>query len=354
LLIRLWNRPRRAERRVLRRLVGARGAAVLAGRGAEAWATAVRRRHPLAALHFPDAADLAALDRYCAARGLRHIDFLRCGAGELGAVLAGAERLLHHSRIGVFSVDSPISPDLVQALEDHRYRLVSRTLALHERLLPLIERGPKSMLDLAALCRRHGIAPRGIVHVGAHEGREFETYRGMGAHDMLFIEANPAVFARLAANLAAAPGVVLANCAIAAQSGPVMLHVTSSDQSSSILPLGRHRDYYPSIVETEAIIVEGKTVDALLAELRLAPERFNILNIDIQGAEIEALRGAADLLPHIAAINLEVNFEELYKGCAQVDELDDFLAVQGFRRVATTCPHHMSWGDGFYVRPAMR
>ncbi len=140
---------------------------------------------------------------------MRHIDFLRCGAGELGAVVAGAERLLHHSRIGVFSVDSPISPDLVQAAEDHRYRLVSRTLAVHERLLPLIERGPKSMLDLAALCRRHGIAPHGFVHVGAHEGREFETYRSMGARDMLFIEANPAVFARLAANLAAAPGVVL-------------------------------------------------------------------------------------------------------------------------------------------------
>jgi len=339
---------------VLRRLVGARGAVVLAGRGAQAWAAAVRRRHPSAALHFPDAADLAALDRYCTARGLRHIDLLRCGEGELAAVLAGADRLLHHSRIGVFSVDSAIGPVLAQALENHQYRLVSRTLALHERLLPLIERVPKSMLDLAALCHRHGIAPHGIVHVGAHEGGEFATYRSMGVRDMLFIEANPAVFARLAANLAAAPGVVLANCAIVAQSGPVTLHVTSSDQSSSILPLGRHRDYYPSIVETEAITVEGKTLDALLAELRLAPERFNVLNIDIQGAEIEALRGATNLLPHIAAINLEVNFEELYEGCAQIDELDDLLAAHGFRRVATTCPHHMSWGDGFYVRSAVR
>jgi FkbM family methyltransferase len=354
LLARLWNSPSRAERRVLRRLVGERGVVVLAGRGAEAWGAAVRRLHPAATILSPAADDLAALDRYCLARGVAHIDLLRCGADALVAALRGAERLLHHSRIGVFYVDAPIDPFSARALENACYRLVSRSCALHERLLPLVRRGEKAMLDLAALCQRHGVLPRGVVHVGAHEGREYDAYRRMGVATMLFVEANPAVFARLRANLAAAPGVVLANCAIAAESGPVTLHVTSSDQSSSILPLARHRDYYPTIVETAALTVPGKTLDALLAELGLAPDRFNLLNIDIQGAEMQALSGAAALLTHIEAINLEVNFEELYQGCAQVDVLDDFLAARGFRRVATTCPYHISWGDGFYVRPILR
>jgi FkbM family methyltransferase len=208
------------------------------------------------------------------------------------------------------------------------------------------------MLDLASLCRAHGVVPRGVIHVGAHEGGEWAEYARMGLADALLIEANPAVFARLSAKLGGMRGVTLAHCAIAAANGRVTLHVTSSDQSSSILPLHRHRDYYPSIVETAAVEVEARTLDALLAERQLAPERFNLLNIDIQGAELIALAGAERLLPAIAAINVEVNFEELYEGCAQVEELDDFLRQRGFVRVATTCPYHKSWGDAFYVREA--
>ena len=358
---------------MLRRLLGEHGAAVLAGSGAPAWGAAVERLRPGTTLRFPEPRDLAALDRYCATQGLRHVDLLRCGGDALLPALDGAERLLLHSRIGVISVDrapaAAAGKAIAERLDRHSYRLFrpglgglrplasgsmphhgGPFLALHERLLPLVLDRPKAMLDIAALCRAHRITPRGIAHVGAHEGREWAEYRRMGADTVLFIEANPAVFARLAANLAGEPGAILANCAIAAQSGPVILHVTSSDQSSSILPLHRHRNYYPTIVETETLAIEGKTLDGLLAELRLPPERFNMLNIDIQGAEMQALIGATNLLPHIEAINIEVNFEELYEGCSEVDELDDFLAAHGFRRVATTCPFHKSWGDGFYVR----
>jgi hypothetical protein len=43
---------------------------------------------------------------------------------------------------------------------------------------------------------------------------------------------------------------------------------------------------------------------------------------------------------HIEGINVEVNFEELYRGCCQIEELDRFLGERGFRRVATASPFH--------------
>lgn len=206
------------------------------------------------------------------------------------------------------------------------------------------------MLDLAALCRTHAIAPSGVVHVGAHEGEELGEYRRMGLGRILFIEANPAVFARLAARCVAEPGVILVNCAISDRAGLVRLHVTSADQSSSILPIARSRDYYPGIVEESVREVEGKTLDRLLRELGLEPSAFTLLNLDIQGAELLALKGGGGLLRHIEAVNVEVNFKELYQGCAEIEDIDDHLAARGFRRVAITCPFHHSWGDAFYVR----
>jgi FkbM family methyltransferase len=241
--------------------------------------------------------------------------------------------------------------EIRRLLVGHGYEHASphrASVLIHQRLRPLLD-GTNVMFDIAALCRAHAIRPRGVVHVGAHEGQELAEYRRMGLRDILFVEANPKVFARLAANAGASEGVVLANCAITDRAGPVALRITSGDQSSSILKLHRHKDYYPSVVEDEVVEVPGKTLDALLAELGISPASFNLLNIDIQGAEAIALRGAEELLRVIEAINVEVNFEELYAGCAEIEELDEFLGARGFRRVATASPFHRSWGDAFYV-----
>lgn len=209
------------------------------------------------------------------------------------------------------------------------------------------------MLDLPELCRQYAIEPRGIIHVGAHEGTELSTYKKMGVQRILFIEANPAVFERLQANVSDMPGIDVVACAISNQNGFVTLHVTSSDQSSSILPLKLHKKVYPQIEETHQIVVQSKKLDTLLDELKVMPNNFNILNIDIQGAELLAFEGSINLLMHIEAINTEVNFEELYEGCALIDQIDRFLDLHGFERVATTAPFDPSWGDAFYVKKAI-
>jgi hypothetical protein len=95
--------------------------------------------------------------------------------------------------------------------------------------------------------------------------------------------------------------------------------------------------------------VEGITLDALLEQLKLDPRLFNFMTLDIQGAELLALKGAVKTLPHVDFLVAEVNFENLYEGCGQVDELDDFLAGFGFRRILTTSPHQ-TWGDATYSK----
>jgi len=206
------------------------------------------------------------------------------------------------------------------------------------------------VLDIAAQLSDHGVKPLGVVHVGAHEGTEVALYKKIGFKQILLIEANPILFEKLSSRYKSDDVVTVAHAAISDQNGLVRLRITSNDQSSSILPLGRHKIYYPEISEVGFVDVPARTLDHLFIELSIEPEKFNFLNIDIQGAELLALSGAVNVLRGIEAINTEINLEELYEGCVLLPELETFLRYQGFNRAAMVRPYHDSWGDAFYVR----
>ncbi|MEB3341723.1 FkbM family methyltransferase [Okeania sp.] len=206
-------------------------------------------------------------------------------------------------------------------------------------------------LDLKSLCLQNSVTPRGIIHVGAYDGKDIKLYQNLDISKVLFIEANPTVFERLKANIAIASfNVQAVNSAISNQNGKIKLYVNSIEKSSSIFPLKHYRDIYPNVKETNQLTVESKTLDTLLQELELPPTDFNILNLDIQGAELLALEGATNLLKYIDAVYTKVNYEELYEGCALAEKVDEFLADIGFARVAVAKPFHPSWGDTFYVK----
>ena len=78
--------------------------------------------------------------------------------------------------------------------------------------------------------------------------------------------------------------------------------------------------------------------------------KYNILVLDIQGAELQALHGAASTLDDVEIVVTEVNFDELYAGCAQIEDMDIFLTERGFSRKVTSSPFHPSWGDALYAR----
>ena len=188
------------------------------------------------------------------------------------------------------------------------------------------------------------------IHVGAHLGEEAEAYRKMGVRRMILIEANPKVFAQLAERFRDDPAILLVNRAVADTLGKRVLHVTNATQSSSLLALDKHAEIYPQIVEQESVEVECARLDDLLSELGESPGAYNILNIDVQGAELMVLKGAETILRSVDLVNVEVSFAELYAGCAQIDEVDDFLSERGFERIALACPYHHTWGDAVYLR----
>ncbi len=202
---------------------------------------------------------------------------------------------------------------------------------------------------LTQLTHRFRRPIRGIVHVGANIGDEREQYAAAGVPAVLWVEPLPDVFAVLQANIAHLPGQSAVQALCSARAGePVTLNIASNaGASSSILPLGDHARRHPSIHYVGQLQTRSTTVDALL-EQRPDREAFNALVLDVQGAELEVLRGSLRTLEQIDALYVEVSEEPLYEGGCTLEEIWRFLTGQGFRMKWMSLNEN-DWGDAFFV-----
>lgn len=166
---------------------------------------------------------------------------------------------------------------------------------------------------------------RTIVDVGANRGqfvlfcREHHPQAMVHAFEPLKVPAD--IFERL---FAGDPQVKLRRTAIGSSSGQASIHITNRDGSSSLLTPGilQERIFGAHAVSTATIPVARLDECIGPADL-VAPA---LLKIDVQGAELGVLKGAAALLPLFDAVFVECSFIELYEGqttaCDVIRELD--------------------------------
>jgi FkbM family methyltransferase len=191
---------------------------------------------------------------------------------------------------------------------------------------------------------------RGIIHIGAHEAEELHGYSSVGISKVLWVEANPLKWQLLADKISPFPDMALGRFAAAAVSNQeAILNVASNGQSSSILQFGSHQDSYPNISFVDRVLVDLQSVDDWIDQLDADRKAYNFVNIDIQGYELEALRGMRKQLEYVDYVYTEINTSDVYKDCAHVVDLDKFLGGFGFSRVATKETNE-GWGDAFYSR----
>jgi hypothetical protein len=69
------------------------------------------------------------------------------------------------------------------------------------------------------------------------------------------------------------------------------------------------------------------TLQKLKSRSRFGSTEFTEPITNITPAELKALKGMAEYLPSIDYIYSEVNADYVYKDCALITELDDYLAT---------------------------
>ena len=190
---------------------------------------------------------------------------------------------------------------------------------------------------------------KGVIHIGAHELEELEDYLKVNVNRIIWIEANPEKYNLIYKKIENFPNMCLGKFAAGRSNDIQYLNIANNGQSSSILDFGTHKINYPKINYGAKIKVETKALDDWLEKNFENRYLYNFLNVDIQGYELEALKGMKNHLSLIDYIYMEVNFEQVYSGCAELEEIDDFLLKFGFKRVAIK-KTKKGWGDALYSK----
>lgn len=126
-------------------------------------------------------------------------------------------------------------------------------------------------------------------------------------------------------------GVMLDSFALGSEEGEREFFVSRYDQASSFLEIGTALEtgaYGLDFTRKEVRRVRIRRLEDYLRERSL--ERVDLLKLDVQGFELEVLRGAGDALSRIDWIYAEAQFQELYRGGPLFSEVFAFLFEKGF------------------------
>lgn len=198
------------------------------------------------------------------------------------------------------------------------------------------------LLDFEKLIKKYNMAISGVIHIGAHYGQEYDAYKKADIKNMQFFEPLSSNYKELIRQV---PSNLCHKTALGNYTGTAIMNVEKNNngQSSSLLDPVLHLIQYPHIEFFMKEVVPITTLDSfnLIG--------YNLINIDVQGYELEVFKGAKKTLPFVDYIITEVNREEVYKDCARVEQLDEFLSTFNFSRVETTWDG-ITWGDALYAK----
>lgn len=180
-------------------------------------------------------------------------------------------------------------------------------------------------------------APKVVFDVGSNKGQSIQAYMEIfPTEDILFFSFEPikGLMEIQKKKFEGKTNIAFVEKALSDYVGESTFNINKSQDTSSLLDTNidfipeRYGDVYKKGAE---VTVATTTIDAYLEEQHL--ERIDILKIDVQGAEVQVLKGAINTLTaqKIKLIYIECLFVPLYKDQAFFDDIVAFLYNLGYR-----------------------
>lgn len=191
------------------------------------------------------------------------------------------------------------------------------------------------------------LAPDGIIDVGANRG-QFSLVCRICHPEVPIVAFEPIpneaeTFRRVHGKFGS---VSLIITALGQDSGFGTLHLSHSADSSSLLPIGLQQiRLFPKTTEIGILQVPVQQLDKL-------PNHWDgrsqqLLKLDVQGYELQVLKGAVQTLKSCSHVYVECSEVALYDGQALRAEVEAFLVGQGFK---LTGRYNPSMADGRLIQ----
>ena len=214
-----------------------------------------------------------------------------------------------------------------------------------------IPRVPPAFADQVALFENTSV--RCVVDLGASIGTFAKEYRTLFPQAEVYaFEAFEEHFRQLEANTRHDPLIRPLHLAVSDVIGPVVLNVNRLPDTNSILT-SRAATNPRQYDTTGQEAVPSVTLDHFAAAHGI--RTIDILKMDIQGAELRALRGATGLLQdrRIRMVYCEVWFREMYDQQPLFHDIARFLQAFDYRLINLyNCVYHgreVQWGDALFA-----
>lgn len=188
----------------------------------------------------------------------------------------------------------------------------------------------------------------GIIQVGANKGQELSLLNKYSENIYLF-EPLKSIYVDLVKHASRFKNVKTFNFALGSENSSKAMFVSSinNSESSSLLKPQKHLKYFPNIEFKEKEIITLKRFDSIVEEFI-----SNFLILDVQGYELEVLKGFGEKINDIDYIYTEISLTNLYENNVLINDLDFFLNENGFLRIKTRINSNKPFGDAFYVKPS--
>lgn len=205
------------------------------------------------------------------------------------------------------------------------------------------------LIPFKELLKKHTIKVSGILHIGAHECEELKDYLSCGVkkENIYWVEGQEVLV-----NNMKKKGIhnIYVGLIDEEDNKEVTFNISNNGQSSSILEFGSHLIHHPHVHYISSHTQKTIRLDTLIEKNNIKIDKINFLNLDIQGVELRALKSMEIYLKHIDYIYTEVNTEEVYKNCAKIEQIDEYLKRFNFKRCDTSIYKKFGWGDAFYIK----
>jgi FkbM family methyltransferase len=192
-----------------------------------------------------------------------------------------------------------------------------------------------------------------IIDGGANNGSTTDfflrQYRLPVVHTF---EAIPDLVETLKQKYAKCRNVTVYGVAIGAETKTVSFNIVNNLVSSSVLkPSALNRKIHGEKMDV-CRVVEVKQIR--LEDVMKDDQEIDLLKLDLQGYELEALKGCGRLLEHIKIITVEIEFASLYEDQPLFGDIDVFLRSNGFRlfnlyELYTQPDGQLTAGDAVYL-----
>ncbi|TWU41304.1 2-O-methyltransferase NoeI [Novipirellula aureliae] len=168
-----------------------------------------------------------------------------------------------------------------------------------------------------------------VIDGGAFKGDVADRMSRVFSNQQIHaFEPNGELFESMKSRFADNQRIVCHHAALSSQEGTATFHVTARPDCASLYQPGQPaKQWHPEAMGFD----RNEEVETVRMDTLFSGQSIDLMKLDLQGYELEALRGAGSVLKQTKVIVAEVSFVEFYSGQPLFCQVSEYLRQHHFR-----------------------